>query len=87
MSDHKSAAKKARRDVEARLRNRGNRSLMKTEVKKFLGVLATGKKAEAADALPVLLGIVDRAAKKGVIHKNAADRTKSRLTLKVNALA
>ena len=48
MSDHKSAAKKARRDVEARLRNRGNRSLMKTEVKKFLSVLATGKKADAA---------------------------------------
>ncbi len=86
MSDHKSAAKKARRDVEARLRNRGNRSLMKTEVKKFLGVVATGKKADAAAVLPVLLGIVDRAAKKGVIHKNAADRTKSRLTLKVNAL-
>jgi len=87
MSDHKSAAKKARRDVEARLRNRGNRSLMKTEVKKFLSVLATGKKADAAAALPIMLGIVDRAAKKGVIHKNAADRTKSRLTLKVNALA
>lgn len=87
MSDHKSAAKKARRDVEARLRNRGNRSVMKTEVKKFLGVLATGKKADATAALPAILGIMDRAAKKGVIHKNAADRTKSRLTLKVNALA
>lgn len=87
MSDHKSAAKKARRDVEARLRNRGSRSVMKTEVKKFLGVLATGKKVDATAALPTVLGIVDRAAKKGVIHKNAADRTKSRLTLKVNALA
>ena len=87
MANHKSAAKKARRDVEARLRNRGSRSTMKTEVKRFLAVLATGKKADAAAALPTLLGVVDRAAKKGVIHKNAADRTKSRLTLKVNALA
>ncbi len=87
MANHKSAAKKARRDVEVRLRNRSSRSGMKTAVKKFLTVLATGKKADAQVELPVVVGVLDRAAKKGVIHKNAADRTKSRLTLKVNALA
>ncbi len=87
MANHKSASKKARRDAEVRLRNRSNRSSMKTEVKRFLAVIATGKKADAVAALPVLLGVVDRAANKGVIHKNAADRTKSRLTHKVNALA
>ena len=46
-----------------------------------------GKKAEAATLLPLTLGVVDRACKKGVLHKNAANRYKSRLTLKVNALA
>ena len=87
MANHKSATKKARRDVEARLRNRSSRSAMKTAVKKFLAVVASGKKAEAQAALPAVIGVLDKAAKKGVFHKNVADRTKSRLTLKVNALA
>ncbi len=87
MANHKSAAKKARRDAEARLRNRANRSTMKTALKKFLAVVATGNKAEAQALLPKTLGVVDKACRKGVLHKNAANRYKSRLTLKVNALA
>lgn len=87
MANHKSAAKKARRDAEARLRNRSNRSAVKTAVKKFLTVVATGVKADAAALLPATLGVVDKAVRKGIFHKNAADRAKSRLTLKVNALA
>lgn len=87
MANHKSAAKKARRDVEARLRNRSNRSTLKTAVKKFLTVLAEGNKAEAAKQLPLTQGLVDKACRKGVMHKNAADRTKSRLAQKVNNLA
>ena len=47
MANHKSAAKKARRDEEARLRNRSNRSAVKTAVKKFLAVVSTGSKTEA----------------------------------------
>lgn len=87
MSNHKSAAKKARRDAEARLRNRSNRSTLKSAVKKFLAAITTGNKDEAVTLLPKTLGVVDRAVRKGVIHKNAANRAKSRLTLKVNALA
>ncbi len=87
MANHKSAAKKARRDVEARVRNRANRSTMKTALKKFLTVVAAGNKAEAQKALPAIMGVMDRAEKKGVLHKNTASRYKSRLTLKVNALA
>ncbi len=87
MANHKSAVKKAAHDVEARLRNRANRSAMKSALKKFLVAVHAGKKAEAATLLPLTLGVVDRACKKGVLHKNAANRYKSRLTLKVNALA
>jgi small subunit ribosomal protein S20 len=87
MANHKSAAKKARRDAEARLRNRSNRSELKTAVKKFLAVVAEGNKTEAAKQLPLVQGLVDKGARKGVMHKNAADRTKSRLAVKVNALA
>ena len=87
MANHKSAIKKAARDVEARLRNRANRSSMKTAIKKFLAVVAAGDKTQAATLLPTTLGVVDKACRKGVLHKNAANRAKSRLTLKVNALS
>ncbi|MFN8011096.1 MAG: 30S ribosomal protein S20 [Holophagaceae bacterium] len=86
MANHKSAAKKARRDAEARLRNRANRSTLRTALKKFMAVVEAGSKTEAAAQLPGIMGVVDKAAKKGILHKNAADRHKSRLTLKVNAL-
>jgi small subunit ribosomal protein S20 len=86
MANHKSAAKKARRDAAARLRNRSNRSAMKTAIKRLLGVVSTGDKEAASALLPRTLGIVDKACNKGVLHKNAANRRKSRLTLKVNAL-
>ena len=87
MANHKSAAKKARHDAAVRLRNRSNRSAMKTAIKRFLGVVSTGDKVAASTLLPSTLGVVDRACRKGVLHKNAANRYKSRLTLKVNALA
>ena len=87
MANHKSAAKKAAHDVEARLRNRANRSTMKSALKRFLTVVQTGNKTEAAALPPKTLGVVDKACRKGVLHKNAANRYKSRLTLKVNALA
>jgi small subunit ribosomal protein S20 len=87
MANHKSAAKKARRDAEARLRNRSNRSTLKTAVKTFLALVASGKKDEAAQVLPLTQGLIDKACRKGVMHKNAADRSKSRLALKVNKLA
>lgn len=87
MANHKSAIKKAAHDVEARLRNRANRSSFKTAIKKFLLVIASGNKVEALNLLPKTLGLVDKAYRKGVLHKNASNRYKSRLTLKTNAMA
>ena len=86
MAHHKSAAKKARRDAAMRLRNRSNRSAMKTAIKRLLGAVSAGDKAAATALLPKTIGIVDKSCRKGVLHKNAANRRKSRLTLKVNAL-
>lgn len=86
MTNHKSAAKKAAHDIEARLRNRANRSSLKTAIKKFLSVVADGKKIEAIKMLPNAMGAIDKACRKGVLHKNASNRYKSRLTLKVNSL-
>jgi small subunit ribosomal protein S20 len=87
MANHKSAIKKAAHDVEARLRNRANRSSLKTAIKKFLLVVTDGKKNEAVALLPTTLGMVDKACRKGVLHKNAANRYKSRLAIKANLLA
>ena len=87
MANHKSAIKKAAHDIEARLRNRANRSSFKTAIKKFSLVIASGNRVEALNLLPKTLGLVDKACRKGVLHKNASNRYKSRLTLKTNAMS
>lgn len=60
--------------------NRKRKSRMRTQIKAFRALLAE-KKAEAAEAaLPETYSLIDKAAKQGVIKKNAAARYKSRLT-------
>jgi small subunit ribosomal protein S20 len=86
MANHKSAIKKAAHDIEARLRNRANRSSFKTAIKKFLLVVAGGNKTDAISLLPMTLGVVDKACRKGILHKNASNRYKSRLTIKTNTM-
>lgn len=76
-----------RQSLKRRARNRSNTSLLKTQVKKLRAAIASGDAAEAQKLLPATVGGIDKAAKKGVIHDNAAARHKSRLTRKVNALA
>jgi small subunit ribosomal protein S20 len=68
-------------------RNRANLSQLKTQVKKLRAVIATGDAAEARKALDETMSEIDKAAKKGVVHDNAAARYKSRLTRHVNAMA
>ena len=81
MAHHKSAAKKARRDAAMRLRNRSNRSAMKTAIKRLLGAVSAGDKAAASALLPKTIGIVDRSCRKGVLHKgqfrDTADKNSS----------
>jgi small subunit ribosomal protein S20 len=76
-----------RQSLKRRARNRSNTSLLKTQVKKLRAAIAAGDAAEAQKLLPVTVGGIDKAAKKGVIHDNAAARHKSRLTRKVSDLA
>ena len=61
------------------------RSETKTVAKKAAAAIATGDPEAAGEAVRVTLSNLDRAAKKGVIHANAAARRKSRLMLKYNA--
>lgn len=77
MPNIKSAMKRVKVSEKKNLRNRMIKSAMKTSVKKFETAIAAG----AADAklLSATQGAVDKAASKGVIHKNAANRKKARL--------
>jgi small subunit ribosomal protein S20 len=86
MANHKSAAKKARQDVERNLRNRVGRSRLRTGIKRFRAALEAGDKSLVKSLLPATLGLVDRSSKQGLIHGNTADRYKSRLTLAANRL-
>jgi small subunit ribosomal protein S20 len=87
MANTKSAEKRARQALKRRARNRAGVSTMRTAVKKLRQAIETGDGSSAQALLSSTLGVVDRTAKKGIIHSNAADRTKSRLTRAVNALA
>jgi small subunit ribosomal protein S20 len=87
MASHKSAIKKQRQDKVHRSRNRGHASRLKTELKKFRAVIASGNAAEASKGLRGTESILDHSATLGIIHSNAAARTKSRLARQVAALS
>jgi len=79
---HRSAKKRMRQDEKRRARNRAVKSQVKTAIKKVLEVVG---KEEAPELLRQAESVIDRAAKKGVIHWRAAARKKSRLGRKVRA--
>ena len=86
-SKHASALKQQRQDVKRKARNRKNISQLKTQVKKLRSAVSAGDSATAQATLSETVSIIDRAAKKGVIHDNAASRLKSRLTRRVNSVS
>jgi small subunit ribosomal protein S20 len=75
-----------RQGLKHRARNRKNLSLLKTQVKKLRAAVAEGDSEAARKLLPETISTIDKAAKKGVIHDNAASRYKGRLSRRVNAL-
>ena len=87
MQRHASAQKQMRQSQKRRARNRQNLSQLKTQVKKLRAAIAEGNAKTAESLLSSTVGQIDKAAKKGVIHDNAAARYKSRLTRKVSSLA
>ena len=87
MPNHKSAEKRVRQSEKRRVINRGNRSKVRTYIKKVRAALDSGKSEEIQSALPETISVIDKAVQKGVMHKNAAARYKSRLTLKANQAA
>ena len=75
-----SAKKSHRQSLKRRARNRGQRSALRTSVKKVREAVADGETEQAASLLTAATKMLDQAAAKNLIHANKAARTKSRLT-------
>ncbi len=86
MPNIKSAIKRVGVTQKKNLRNRINRSIFRTSMKKFNAVIESGDVAAAEKMLPITSGAIDRARVKGVMHRNAAARRKSRIAIRVNEL-
>ena len=86
MANTASSKKSAHTSELRRQRNASLTSAMRTSVKAVKKAVASGDKAAAAAALITSTGRIDRTAAKGVIHKNAAARQKSRLAHAVKSL-
>lgn len=87
MPNHKSAEKRVRQSEKRRVINRGNRSKVRTYIKKLRTALDSGKNEDVQNALPEVMSVIDKAVQKGVMHRNAAARYKSRLTVRANQVA
>jgi small subunit ribosomal protein S20 len=84
MANHKSALKRIRSNEAKRLRNRYQAKTTRTFIKRLRN---TTDKEEAASLLKQVSGMLDKLAKKNVIHKNKASNNKSKLTKYVNSLS
>lgn len=79
MANSAQAKKRARQAEKHRQHNASLRSMMRTHVKKVAKAVAEGRKEDAAKLFAEATPVIDRMARKGLIHKNKAARHKSRL--------
>ncbi|MDR0727779.1 MAG: 30S ribosomal protein S20 [Puniceicoccales bacterium] len=77
MANLKSSRKDARRIVKRTARNRSTKSLLKSLDKKVRSAVALGDERLSAAAAISCVSAMDKAVKRGIIHKNRADRYKS----------
>ena len=87
MANIKSAKKRIEVIDKKTLRNKMIKSKVKTVIKKVEAAIAAGDKEAAQANLLVAISEIDKAASKGVYHKNNASRKVSRLTAAVNEMA
>jgi small subunit ribosomal protein S20 len=75
-----------RQNEKRRQINRSNRTRLRTEVKRLRAALEEGTKDGITETYAQTVSTIDKAVNKGVLHRNAAARYKSRLTAQVNDL-
>ena len=82
-----STAKRMRQNKKRRESNRAMRSAVRTFEKHVASAIQAGKTEDANKALSKACQLIDKAAKQGVLHRNAAARKKSRLAGQVNRIS
>ena len=87
MPNHKSAEKRMRQNEKRREINRGNRGKLRTGIKKLRAAFEASDAGAGKELLPETISLIDKAVQKGALHRNAAARYKSRLTVRVNQSA
>lgn len=83
MANHKSAQKRIRSNESKKIRNKYQHKTTRNAVRKLR---ALTNKDEATELFPSVASMIDRLAKKNIIHKNKAANLKSGLAVKINAL-
>ena len=86
MANHKSALKRDRQSKVRRLRNRINKSKMKSAVGKVEAAIEEGSGEQAREALQSAASVILKTSSKGTIHKKTASRKVSRLAKMVNKM-
>jgi small subunit ribosomal protein S20 len=84
VANHKATKKDVRQATKRRDRNRYYGKTTRNAIRDLREIKDT---KEAGEKLPDVVSLIDRLAKKGVIHKNKASNLKSKLTKKINGLA
>ena len=87
MANIASARKRIRQSAKRNARNTARKSRVRTFVKKVEEAIASGDHAAAREALRIAQPEIQRAATKGVLHRNTVARKISRLSARVKALA
>lgn len=87
MANSAQARKRAKQAERRRVHNASRRSMMRTYLKRVVSAVDEGDLETARQAMKAAESAIDRAAAKGLIHKNAAARRKSGLSARIKALA
>ena len=87
MANSPQAKKRARQAEKRRTLKTGQRSTVRTVIKKVIAAVDAGDAEKAQAAYKAAVPVIDRMADKGVLHKNKAARHKSRLNTTVKALS
>ena len=87
MANTAQAKKRARQAEVTRIRNAGQRSNLRTYIKKVIAAVDAGDAEKAQNAYKAAVPVIDSAVNKGLIHKNKAARNKSRLNVRVRSIA
>ena len=83
MANHKSSKKRIRANERRRIENRYYAKTMRNALRDFR---VLNEKAVAVERLPKMMSVIDKLAKRSVIHKNKASNLKSKLMRQVNAM-